>query len=84
MDIPARLQRIHVAEEVSHGRWQGRRPWSKTACCFAVVAADAEGVREVVRYGVNGQVVDGADARAIAAEVTRLLHDAAVLREFGA
>jgi glycosyltransferase involved in cell wall biosynthesis len=48
------------------------------ACGCAVVAADAEGVREVVRHGVNGQVVDGADARALAAEIARLLHDPAV------
>ncbi len=48
------------------------------ACCCAVVAADAEGVSEVLRHGVNGQVVDGADKRAIAGEIARLLHDPAV------
>ena len=48
------------------------------ACCCAVVAADADGVREVLRHGVNGQIADGADARAVAGEVARLLHNPAV------
>ena len=48
------------------------------ACCCAVVVADAEGVREVLRHGVNGQIADGADARAVAGEVARLLHNPAV------
>ena len=52
-------------------------------CGCAVVAADAEGVREVVRSGVNGQVVDGADVRSISAGIARLLHNPAVRASLG-
>ena len=46
------------------------------ACGCAVVASDTAPVREVIRDGENGLLVDFFDARAIAAKVGQLLLDA--------
>lgn len=54
------------------------------ACGKPVIAGNAGGAPEVIRDGVNGLLVDGADPTAIAAALRRLLNDDALARGLAA
>ena len=48
-----------------------------------LVATDVPGCREVVQDGYNGLLVPAQDAQALAAAISRLLEDKALIREMG-
>jgi phosphatidylinositol alpha-1,6-mannosyltransferase len=53
------------------------------ACGLPTLAADAEGMRDVVQEGVNGYLVKGSDARGFATRIAQLADDRMALRTAG-
>jgi len=51
------------------------------ACGLPTLAADLEGIRDVVQEGVNGWLVPSGDADAFANQIRSLLDDPVLLRE---
>ena len=54
------------------------------ACGVPIVAGRAGGIPEIVRPGVNGELIEPGDAAALAGHLIRLLGDAALRRRYGA
>ena len=53
------------------------------ACSVPIVAGRAGGIPEIVRPGVNGELITPGDADALAGHLKRLLGDAALRRRYG-
>jgi phosphatidylinositol alpha-1,6-mannosyltransferase len=53
------------------------------ACGLPTLAADAEGMQDVVQEGVNGYLVQGSDARGFATRIAQLADDRTALRAVG-
>jgi glycosyltransferase involved in cell wall biosynthesis len=53
------------------------------ACALPIVAGRAGGIPEIVRPGINGELIEPGDSRSVADHVCRLLGDPALRRRYG-
>jgi glycosyltransferase involved in cell wall biosynthesis len=82
-DMPALIQRCHIACLPSYREGVPRFLIEAAACGKPLVATDVPGCREIVRNGSNGTTVMPRDSHALATGLRRLIIDPALRTAYG-
>ncbi len=82
-DIPAQLQRAHIAVLPSRVEGMPVALLEAMACGLACVATRVSGSEDIIEHGVNGLLVETEDYQGMARELLTLLHDPALARQYG-
>lgn len=82
-DLPRLLPAVDVMVHPASMEGLGVALLQAAACGLPIVAGRAGGIPEVVRPGLNGELIEPGDHAALAAHLNRLLGDAALRRRYG-
>jgi len=82
-DIPKILSKSDVYVHTAHYEGLPNAVMEAMASAMPCVVTDSEGCLELIQNGVNGLVVEGGNARALADALLRLLHDPNSARQMG-
>lgn len=82
-DIPAQLHRAAVAVLPSRVEGMPVALLEAMACGLACVATRVSGSEDIIEHGVNGLLVEPEDYQGMAQELLALLHDPALVQQYG-